>query len=203
MQISRAEESYTNISWYITFAVSIVVLIFCDLNFNYNVEYMSSSTQIRSTNSFASFVLLFYLIVDFWFNNENTCATHLHHIESAIGIMISIYGKNVGVVNNCFLNEASTIWLCLIVIFNKHGFKQIGDALLIPFTLTFVTHRIFPLSVMLVIMVQNIDRFAYDEVTMVHFALFLVHTGLQYHWFALIVKKAYKKAFRKTRLQVI
>ena len=75
---------------------------------------------------------------------------------------------------------------------HKHFvYEKIMNIFWIPFAITFFTHRVFPLSVMLVVMLQNIDKFVYSSITTVHFTSFLLHTGLQYYWFILICNKCF------------
>ena len=188
--------NYTNYAWYVTLFVSSVVYIGCFPKFIYDVDYMASTNQPYQNNYYISILLVLYLFVDLWYNDQNKLDTHIHHVESIIGLLFSLYNKNVGIANNCLLNEVSTIWLSLLTItakFTGNTAKFIQTFTLLMFTTTFVTYRIIPVSGMFVIITQNIERFAYDTTTCVQVLSFFVHTILQYYWFILIINKIHRK----------
>ena len=193
--------SYTQISWYITLLVSLVVYFGCHPEFIYDVEYMSSTIQPYPFNQTVAVLLMFYLFIDLWYNNENRLDTHIHHVESIIGILLGLYGTNVGMVNNCLLNEVSTIWLSLVVFSRKYEFFMLSDILMVPFLFKFVAYRVFPISYMLLVMTQNLDRFTYNKTVIVHSSVFILHACLQYYWFTLIVLKIKRMCKKMAHVQ--
>lgn len=187
------DSTYATFSWYITLLVSLAVCFGCHPTFIYDAEYLSLTTQPYPSNQAVSVLVLFYLFIDLWCNNENRLDTHIHHVECIIGILLGLYGTNVGMVNNCLLNEVSTIWLSLLVFSKKYGFPMLSDALMVPFIIQFVTYRVLPISFMLFVMAGNLNKFTPSGAAVVHSCVFIVHACLQYYWFVLIVLKIKNK----------
>lgn len=175
--------------------MSIVIMWFDNVDFNYDIEYLSSTVQPYNHMYQLMICLVYYLGFDLIVNPSNKIDTILHHIESIGGLSLALYGRNVGILNNCVRNEFSTIYLALATICSKSKnkfIKKISPLFMMLFVPTFVWYRIIPSSKMIFIIISNIHLFIFDTIDFIHFIFFLIHIILQYYWGFLILKKIKK-----------
>ena len=124
----------------------------------------------------------------------------IHHINSICGLTLSLYGYNIGVLNNLIKNEVSTIWLSLMALSYSSTnilFKKLNPIFIILFIITFINYRIIPCSTIMYVMLINVNSHIYTFINIIHFIIFFIHLMLQYYWFLLIIKKLYNIIYRK------
>jgi len=118
-----------------------------------------------------------YLLVDVRraIRSDDTVDVLVHHGESLVGLGLSLWGYNVGVLNNCVLSEYSTLWLA-VAHFAKLSTNGLVRTCVQPvslglFVVTFIAYRIVPCLTMLrLIAVADRRADAFDPVHAVHVA---------------------------------
>jgi hypothetical protein len=185
--------------WWGTFLTSVYVCAFADAPLRYDVDYLFGSVQPYEQMTPLIGCIMTYLLCDLLYLPKEW-DVRIHHIESLCGLGLAQLGYNIGVLNNCVLNEYSTIWLVLLH-YTKPSTHPLVRALLAPaswalFAVTFVYYRVIPCTVILGTIGSHWARVAHDGPSTLHVLLFFVHCGLQFYWLAkigtLVVRKIHR-----------
>ena len=177
-----------------TLILSLNVYIFYDVPLMYNYEYLISSIQPYEHIKQLTQCLISYLVIDVLFNPNIEKQLIFHHINVIITLIISLFGNNIGVANNCIISEISTIWLSIIIIISDTELlilKKIKNVCMLLFTITFIKYRIIPCIMMTISIINNIEYITISNINIIHALTGIIHSGLQYYWFILLMNKLY------------
>lgn len=189
--------------YYISLYMNLFIYYFVN-KINYDFDYLVSSEDNNSSS--LRICLLLYLYEDLLFYKENDKYMIFHHIESILGILMSLNGGNcVGYVNNCLSNEISTISLNIFQIFRKEENRYLNllsNISFIIFYIHFIQYRLVLLTYQnYIIYYKNIELLNVNYIFL--FLNSFSHLCLQYYWFIQINKSFYNKFFCKKRIKNI
>ena len=178
--------------WWGTLLTSVYVCLFANAPLQYDAEYLFGTVQPYEPMSQVVGCIVTYLACDLLYRPKEWDVM-IHHVESLMGLTLALLGYNVGVLNNCVLNEYSTIWLVLLHYAKTHSTIPLVRKWLLPsswalFVVTFVTYRIIPCSAMLWAIASYWAQVVHDAPSLIHVLCFLSHCGLQFYWLAKIVQ---------------
>ncbi len=177
--------------WLNTLSMSVFIYYY-QIDFEYQPEYLASSTQKYPHMSKLNRCLVIYLIESLFFDQLNDPVMVLHHIASSFGLLLGLRGHFLGAINNCLLNELSSIWLSLFTLARKSSNRIINNTsfgLLLMFLYSFLENRVIPLTRMNYIFWTNINYFSKVDYWYLIFMLCIIHTSIQYYWLQLMLKK--------------
>ena len=186
--------SYLKIHNFLMLVLSLNIYIFYDVPLMYNYEYLISSIQPYEHIKQLTQCLISYLFVDLLFNPNIEKQMIFHHINVIITLIISLFGNNIGIANNCITSEISTIWLMIIIILSDTElliFKTLKNLFMLLFTITFINYRIIPCIMMTISIINNIEYITFTNINILHALTGIIHSGLQYYWFILLMNKIY------------
>ena len=196
---------YELTSWYMCAMMSLTVMWVDDVHFSYEVEYLSASVQPYDHMRELMICIIGYLGVDLVMNPSNKIDAVAHHVESIGGLSLALYGRSVGILNNCIRNEFSTIFLALGTICGKSKnkfLKKVAPVFMLFFIPTFVWYRIIPCTIMTFVVFSNLSTFINDNIGVLHLLFYCTHVTLQYYWMSLIMRKVIRMVIPRDTIKV-